>query len=787
MSQPLIGGTAMAQDRACTVEVEPNDGPETSQVLAGDVCIAGDLAKLTDQDLFVWDVPALDALHAWTLHIDGVPDTITSIRVYRITSPPGVDPVVDDRELMRVDSSATDRAPGAMTDVTFTPGRYLLGISRGAPVGGGDLSTGPYLARITATGDVPPSGDTESNDDAARAAPVLGLFELAGDAAGSPDVFAWNLTTDDSSGSRDISMRMPFAAVGSSNLSLSATDGRVLVSAPVGPDGVAHIYDLRLPAATYLVSIPAAAGPQPYVLVSSVSAGESSDLEPNDSTGTAVVIDPAAGSVRGRLAKDQDTDFYLLPVDAGLAETQFDVALTWTTGPPRQVCLFRDTNTVVQCRQGAQGASVLSNLGLEAGDYTLQVVGDESPEDGYEISIQDVGPARADREIEPNDDGLTAATFDPSVVMTGRADAGDDDYYRVTVTGEPGIWRLEAAGTDLELLEWTGRDKSVMASGQLSGDRTAASLWDLYLVPGAHWVHVRASGGDYQLTMTPLGLIDANSEREPNNDALTAQTIVVGTTRVGRLPDAADVDTFRFSITADDHVAIRLDPPADAAIQLDLVSGGTTFTSLREPVTGMPLTYDALLWPGDYEVKVRSDSASVSPYTLRLDRLDPFDLPSDLEPNDTPGLARPIPAALEIVGAGWGAAGEDDLYLLPALAADATVQLEVTGEATRVGLLDGSSSLSLTPDVDGVRYQSAVIPAGTNVLLWVSATGPYRITIASAGLPAPKPVAIVTVPPLTLEVVADTPEVAACSTFGQRPVASVTITSQTADDAAATL
>ncbi len=778
---------AAAQGVTCTTEVEPNDLPETSQVLTGDVCIEGDLAQLNDQDLFVWDVPALGALHAWTLAIEGVPETITSVRLYRVTTGPGAVPAVDNRELMRVDSSATDRTPGIMTDVTFAPGRYLLGISRGAPVGGGDLPAGPYTARLEVTGVVPPSGDIEPNDDTASAAPLGASFELAGDAAGTQDVFAWTLTDEEAGTSWDISMRMPFAAVGSSNVILSSMTGSMLAQAPVGPEGLARIYDLRLPPATYLVTVPAAAGPQPYVLGSAVSVVASSDAEPNDTPATAVFLDPAAGPVRGRLARDQDTDFYVLPVDARLAETQFDVALTWTTGPPRQVCLFRDTNTVMQCRQGAQGASVLSNLRLDVGDYTLQVVGDESPEDGYEISIQDVGPARADREIEPNDDGLTAATFDPSVVMTGRADAGDDDYYRVVVTGEPGLWRLEAAGTDLELLEWTGRDKSVMASGQVSADRTAASLWDLYLVPGSHWVHVRASGGDYRLTMTALGPIDATSEREPNNDALTAQTIVVDTARVGRLPDAADVDTFRFSLRATDHVVIRLDPPDDGAIELDVVSAGTTLTSLRHPVAGTSLAYDALLWPGDYEVRVRSDSGSVSPYTLRLERLDPFALPADLEPNDTAGLARPLPSTLEAVGSGWGTAGEDDWYQLPPLTSDAAVQLEVTGEATLVGLEDASSSLSWTPGPASGQYLSAPIPAGAQVLLRVTATGPYRVRVTSAGLSDPPADVMAVDPPPTLEVVTDIAEVAAWSTFGQRPTVSVVMTSQGTTDATVTL
>ncbi len=644
----MFAGTATAatraQEAACTTETEPNDRPETAQVVAGDLCIQGDLTAVSDQDLFIWDIPPLDALHSWTLTIDGVPTTYTSIRLFRITSGTEVAPVVDPHELLRVDSSPDDRAPGVMADVRLAPGRYLVGISRGAPAAGGDPPSGAYTAHVERTGVVPAAGDVEPNDSAAAATPVVAAFTLSGDAGGSDDVFAWSIDAAAAERSWDVSALMPFAPQGSTSLSLAAIDGRVLASAPVGADGVAHIYDLRLPAGTYLVQLPAATGGEPYVLDGAVSTGGSSDPEPNDTPMTAVLLDPAAGPVRGRLAIDRDSDFYRLPVDAARAATQLDIALTWASGPPRQLCLYRDAAIVLQCRDGSTAAAVLSNLQLAPGNYTLEVLGDESPADGYQLAVTDVGPVRPDREVEPNDDGLTAAPFDPAVVMTGRAESGDNDYYRVTVTGDqPGIWRLDAVGTGLGLLEWTGRDGSVLATGDLSGDQTHGSLWDLYLVPGDHWVHVQANGGPYQLTLTPLGAVSGESEREPNNDVLTAQAIAVDGARVGRLPVPSDVDVYRFTLMADDHVAIHLDPPADAAIELELTSGSTTFASLREPVAGAPVSWDAQLWPGDYEIRLASRSRSVSPYTLRLERLDPFAAAAIAWPTPAPG-ASPGPA-----------------------------------------------------------------------------------------------------------------------------------------------
>ena len=70
--------------------------------------------------------------------------------------------------------------------------------------------------------------------------------------------------------------------------------------------------------------------------------------------------------------------------------------------------------------------------------------------------------------------------------------------------------------------------------------------------------------------------------------------------------------------------------------------------------------YDAELPVGDYELTLQSDSGSVLPYQLLVERRDPFVLPADLEPNDLATTARDLPPTLHIEGTGWGSGGEDD-------------------------------------------------------------------------------------------------------------------------------
>ena len=67
----------------------------------------------------LWEVRPVDSLLPWTFSVTGVPGTITSIRVFPITSAEGA-PLDAGGELMRIDSSADDPTPGVLTDVALS-------------------------------------------------------------------------------------------------------------------------------------------------------------------------------------------------------------------------------------------------------------------------------------------------------------------------------------------------------------------------------------------------------------------------------------------------------------------------------------------------------------------------------------------------------------------------------------------------------------------------------------------------------------------------------------------
>lgn len=749
----------------CTPEQEPNDQPEQAPSLASAICLTGTLPELRDQDLVLWEVEPAEALVTWRFTIEGIPTTITSLYLFSVASEPGVFPV-DARQLFRVDSSATDPEPGVNAGVSLPAGRYLIGISRGDPAKGPPAPAGEYRATIEREQFLPDPGDLEPNDDAATATPLTLPAALIGDAQGTPDLYRFSLSEADAARRWQIDVR----AVQNDYVELAllrADDGSELARTYVARDGATHLYDLALPAGDYLVRFEPGSGdvPLPYVLEihPAADAVADADPEPNDDAAQAVPLD--LGTPRtGRLAGMRDIDRYAFTIPAGFTE-QVDAGITVGAPADRQVCVIAADGRQVQCRQG-QGAIVLSNLVLAPGDYQLQVDGDELLDDRYTVAVSPVGAPTADRELEPDDDPATATPWDPTLVLHGRSANGDVDWVRVSVTGEPQVWRLDVTGTQIRSVTWAEPDKELRGTADITPDGTQASLWDIAMVPGDHWFAIETRGEDWTMALTPLGPRAAGAEREPNNDTANAEPIELGTPRTGRLPGLADTDVYRFSTSVPEHVAIHLDPPPGQSIRMRLLSGGLELFRVRDQVPGAPFDWDGQLPPGDHELELVSTGGSVDPYTLLVSRADPFELPADLEPNDRQALARPMPPTLIVDGSGYGQGGEDDdWYALPPLSADGPVTFTLTGtDAVLQEVRDPETSRYVERSPDGA-VTTEPLPAGTALFVSVSAPGAYRLAATGPGLsaaPAAEPL------PLTATLTTETPEVAAYVDAGQQ-------------------
>lgn len=760
----------------CVAETEANDQPEQAPEMRSAICVTGTLPERLDQDLILWTVEPAEALITWRFTVVGIPTTITSVHVFDIRTEPGVFPI-DAREFLRVDSSATDDTPGVQTGISLPAGTYLLGISRGDPARG-DAPAGEYRVTIEREQELPPSGDVEPNDDPATASLISLPFTFVGDAADTPDVYRWTIRDDEAGVPVQVDLRV--VAGDSVRMRLLDLAGTELALATAQRDGLGHLYDLVLPAGDYLLEVSGSgAGPLGYVLSSSVPDDPDADAEPNDGRDQALPL-AIGGTLTGRLAGPRDIDHYRVGVSPEAAGERLDVALRVTSALERRVCLIGPDLAEIQCRTG-RGDIVLSNLVLAAGDHLVMVEGTEDVDHSYRLSVESAGPIDATHEVEPNDLPSTASPFDPSVVIHGRSANGDDDHYVVEVTGEPQVWHLEVVGIGIRDVRWLEPDREVRGTADIAPDGSAASLWDMYLIPGRHWIMIDATGGDYTITMTPLGPLAPGTEREPNEDADNAEPIDLGVVRTGRLPGPSDTDVVRFSLEASEHVRVRLDPPADDGVRVRLTTAGTEIVRTRTPVPGEPFVYDAWLETGDYEVTLTTEGGSVQPYHLLVERADPWDLPADLEPNDVLAAARDLPTTLAVEGTGFGQRPEDtDWYRIPAtMLGDRSepIVVRTTGRELRVDLTDiDGHQVGLDPDADRTTWASRTLPADGDLYLAVMGAGPYTLDVSGGGLVAST---APDVAGLTLGLTLATDRVAAYETFGQRVDGFVAVTNDT--------
>src|SRR5207302_11158182 len=190
-----------------------------------------------------------------------------------------------------------------------------------------------------------------------------------------------------------------------------------------------------------------------------------------------------------------------------------------------------------------------------------------------------------------------------------------------------------------------------LGSGIAPADSDGVAATGIILLPGEYWIELTGKDADYSLEVKATGPPDPNAEREPNDRDKQANLLRVGVPRTGTLPDSSDIDVYRFSLAAPAHVALEVVPPSDGDVTVELE---WCYPETRRPTgtaAGAPLVYAALLEPGDYLVRLRAEHRpSAAPYRIALSLLDPFDLPDDLEPNDTPAQARKLPPSLALTG-----------------------------------------------------------------------------------------------------------------------------------------
>ena len=450
------------------------------------------------------------------------------------------------------------------------------------------------------------------------------------------------------------------------------------------------------------------------------------------------------------------SDYYRLSVPAEPA-TLRDITVVPATETQHEVCLLSAMSELRQCH-GSADAATLQDLLLEPGDHLIWVRGG-TPDVEYELRIEATGPWDPSREAEPNDGLYVASPFDLETGVEGRTSSGLD-VFAATVAGPTRLWDVTLTGERVTRLRLRN-ERRHLAEGAIDPSGQRAVLSDLALTPGTHYFEVGADG-PYELRAQALGDLVSDAELEPNNDPALANAIRIGDRRIGRTPGPFDIDIFRFTAAAPEHVVVALSQAPDADIELRLTSGGTQLIRLRAHEPGAPIELDLVLPAGDHEISLVPIVPSPGRYELLTRRADPFRSPDDREPNDLPEFAAPLPETLRWTGQADGI-GDVDRYELPPLAAGGPLSITVDPPATSVQLFVDGAVVPGEVAADGDRVWARA-PAQGGVLEVVAA-GEYALAIAVDGLTAmPLPAT----PELELSLTMETGAVAAYSQHGQR-------------------
>ena len=291
----------------------------------------------------------------------------------------------------------------------------------------------------------------------------------------------------------------------------------------------------------------------------------------------------------------------------------------------------------------------------------------------------DLPPAdfsQAPMETEPNDGTDEATPMGPNHMARGTFPERERDYFSLTTEGEPQLWMIEASGPGIRTLEYQD-----ISGGQRLNRRPlegVATISNLYLPPGTHLFILWGDSASYTLRAVPLGPPDPAAELEPNDEESRAHILRIGRSRLGYLAEDNDEDWYRFSLKNPEHLRLVVAPPPDLGIRADLNEATKGILRIQGGEVGDSIIYETQLPVGDYYVRVTSERETVAnlPYRIRLDRLDPFGVPGDIEPNDDVKWARPLPASMVVRGETGRWNDSRDYYRLPTQSEPARITLE---------------------------------------------------------------------------------------------------------------
>jgi len=293
--------------------------------------------------------------------------------------------------------------------------------------------------------------------------------------------------------------------------------------------------------------VPAANGYRLTVRLLPIEAGD--EIEPNGRAALAGEVS-AEGDIAGFLGWRHDEDWFRVPT-AGLPEGGvLSADLEPVEGVAASLSVYDSVEHKMIEQHGRRGDRVaLRNVRLPSSDPNVYVVvaaeAGRNLDTRYTLRLRS-GDAKADAEIEPNDDPAHAVPLANGTV-TGTLGPGDADVFRYTAP-EPTELSVEVAPPPrvdviLEVLHEDGSLAMKVDGGKRGAPEKIANLF----VGGVVFLRLTPKKGEgnlddpYRVTVAGRP-IEAGAEREPNNTTATATALPPNVAGSGLIFPRGDID-----------------------------------------------------------------------------------------------------------------------------------------------------------------------------------------------------------------------------------------------------
>ncbi|HET7505527.1 MAG TPA: hypothetical protein VFK02_31120 [Kofleriaceae bacterium] len=400
------------------------------------------------------------------------------------------------------------------------------------------------------------------------------------------------------------------------------------------------------------------------------------------------------------------------------------------------------------------------------------------------------GPAT--EEIEPNDTSEVATVLPIGGSVRGKIDPDTDvDRYRIDVAsaGALSVMATGLEGLDV-VLEIEDASGAVIARSDRGGPRVREGVPNLAVTPGRYTAVIEARkpgkqaaarpspkkkparkaapepvkpvGGPYEITASMV-VPAAGAEREPDDDRGSANDLIAGDTGTGYLGWTGDVDVWKISVealSARNALDVELSAVEGVTLQLEIADGIGKPIVRRKGARGGPLVVRGFVPavpagappflhlivrdPTPREGKEVADRSNPeTAYQIRaIARVIAPD--AELEPDDTPETAMPVPADRKSLHAHWST-GDVDCFAVPPDPAARTIEVSIDMPneldlAIDLLIDDKLVEKSDHPGKGAAEKVKAVVPGGARAVIRVrgaDATADAAYELAIDETPAP--------------------------------------------------